>query len=150
MTTPKERELYEIATRAIIDEAAGKNIFAANYLWKLACISRTVDDIYDADQEVSREQLLELTEWFFVELPFNPFFREYRDLLESQHIAMWNAWMAANTWEKGDDTDQIYGHVWRDTHHEVFAVVAMLTQGPAKMKEVSSKIRSLFKKELGE
>ena len=130
MTTPKEREIYETATKAIIDEAAGKNIFA--------------------DQEVSREQLLELTEWFFVELPFNPFFREYRDLLESQHIAMWNAWMAANTWEKGDDTDQIYGHVWRDTHHEVFAIVAMLTQGPAKMKEVSSKIRTLFKKKLGE
>ena len=133
MTTPKEREVYECATRAIIDEAAGKNVF-----------------IYDADQEVSREQLLELTEWFFVELPFNPFFREYRDLLESQHIAMWNAWMAANTWEKGDGTDQIYGHVWRDTHHEVFALVAMLTQGPAKMKEVSSKIRTLFKKKLGE
>ena len=150
MTTPKERELYNQATDAIIEEAAGKNPFAAHYLWRLASISRTVDDIYDNDQPVSREQLLELVEWLFIELPFNPFFKEYKDVLQSQHLAMWNAWMAANTWEQGDETDQIYSHVWRDTHHEVFAVVAMLTQGPAKMKEVSSKIRSLFKKELGE
>ena len=150
MTTQKERDVYELATKAIIEEASGKNPFASSYLWELACISRTVDDIYDQDQEVSRTQLLRLTRWFFVELPFNPFFREYRDVLESQHVAMWNAWMAANTWEKGDETDQIYGHVWRDTHHEVFAIVAMLTQGPTKMEEVSSKIRTLFKKKLGE
>ena len=150
MTTQQERDVYELATQAIIEEASGKNPFAASYLWELACISRTVDDIYDQDQEVSRTQLLRLTRWFFVELPFNPFFREYRDVLESQHVAMWNAWMAANTWEKGDETDQIYGHVWRDTHHEVFAIVAMLTQGPTKMDEVSSKIRTLFKKKLGE
>ncbi len=150
MTTQKERDYYNQATDIIIKEASGKNPFAADYLFKLACISRTVDDIYDADQEVTREQLLELTEWFFVELPFNPFFQTYRDVLQSQHLSMWNAWMAANTWEQGDETDQIYGHVWRDTHHEVFAIVAMITQGPAKMKEVSSKIRKLFKKKLGE
>ena len=63
---------------------------------------------------------------------------------------MYIAWSAANLWEKGDETDQIYGHVGRDTHHEIVPIVAMLTQGPSKMKEISLKIRTLFKKQLGE
>ena len=150
MTTQKERDVYEDATLLIIAEAAGKNYAAYDYLWQLACVSRTVDDIFDQDQELTREQLLEAVEWLFIKLPSNPFFQTYRDTLHSQHLSMWNAWIAANEWEKGDETDQIYGHVWRDTHHEVFPIVALLTQGPDKMQEVSSKIRTLFKKKLGE
>jgi len=150
MTTQKERDAYEEATRAIIKEATGENIIAFDYLWQLACVSRTVDDIFDADQEVSRKQLLDAVQWLFIELPSNPFFQLHRDTLHSQHLSMWNAWIAANEWEKGDETDQIYGHVWRDTHHEVFPIVALLTQGPLKMEEVSMKIRKLFKKKLGE
>ena len=120
MTTPKEREIYETATKAIIDEAAGKNIFAANYLWKLACISRTVDDIYDQDQEVSRAQMLEAVEYLLIEMPFNPFFIRHRDTLQSQHVSMYNAWMAANLWEQGDETEQMYAHVWRDFFQEIW------------------------------
>jgi len=63
---------------------------------------------------------------------------------------MYNAWMAANLWDKGDDTCKIYSHVWRDTHHEIVPLVALLTQGPEKMVNVSMKIRKLFKKHLGE
>ena len=150
MTTQKERDAYEEATRMIIKDATGDNIIAFDYLWQLACVSRTVDDIFDADQEVSRKQLLDAVRWLFIELHSNPFFQLHRDTLHSQHLSMWNAWMAANEWEKGDETDQIYGHVWRDTHHEVFPIVALLTQGPFKMEEVSMKIRKLFKKKLGE
>ena len=150
MTTPKEREVYEKATREIIKEASGNNLIAFDYLWQLACTSRTVDDIFDADQEVSREQLIDAFKWLFIELPSNPFFQAHRDTLHSQHLSMWNAWIAANEWEKGDETEQIYGHVWRDPHHEVFPIVALITQGPKKMEEVSLKIRQLFKKHLGE
>ena len=58
--------------------------------------------------------------------------------------------MAANLWDKGDETDKVYAHVWRDFFHEIWPVVALLTQGPPKMNEVSLKIRKLFKKQLGE
>ena len=150
MTTQEERDVYEQATHEIIKEAAGSNMPAASYLWNLACISRTIDDIYDKDQNVTRMQMLEAIEYLLVEMPFNPFFQEHRDTLESQHLSMYNAWMAANLWEQGDETEQIYGHVWRDYHHEVWPLVAMLTQGPKKMNEVSLKIRQLFKKQLGD
>ncbi len=150
MTTQKERDVYEEATIEVIKTASGKNPFAFDYLWNIACISRTVDDIYDQDQELTRERLLRVVEYLFVEMPYNPFFQQYRDTLQSQHVSMYNAWMAANHWADGDETDQIYSHVWRDSIHEVVPIVALLTQGPDKMEEVSSKVRKLFKKKLGE
>ena len=150
MTTQEERDAYEEATRLIIREAAGDNMAAAHYLWNLACISRTIDDIYDQDKKVTRAKMLDAIEYLLIEMPFNPFFVEHRDTLQSQHVSMYNAWMAANLWEQGDDTDKVYAHVWRDFFHEVWPVVALLTQGPKKMNEVSLKIRTLFRKQLGE
>jgi hypothetical protein len=150
MTTQQERDVFTKYTIEIIKDAAGEDPHALDYLWKLMCISRTVDDLYDKDQEISHEQVLDAVRYLLVELPFNPFFCEFQDTLVSQHVSMYNAWMAANVWEKGDETEQIYGHVWRDTHHEVVPIVALLTQGPDKMKFVSEKIRKLFKKNLGE
>ena len=150
MTTQKERDYYTELTKEIIKEAAGKNKFAYDYLWKLMCISRTVDDIYDMDQEVTRNQLLEAIGYLLFEMPYNPFFMRHRDTLSSQHVSMHNAWMAANFWGEGDETDQIYAHVWRDYHQEVVPLVALLTQGSSKMQEVSFKMRQMFKKKLGE
>ena len=150
MTTQKERDVYEESTVLIIKKAAGKNVFAADYLWELAVFTRIWDDIYDQDQEVTREQLLHIIEWLFIKLPSNPFFQTHRDMLYSQHLSMYNAWMASNEWEKGDETDRIYYHVWRDHIHEVVPIVALITQGPAMMEEVSRQIRVLFKKKLGE
>ena len=150
MTTQQEREIFTERTKEIIKEAAGKNKFAYEYLWRIMCISRTVDDLYDDDQTVSTRSVLSAIEFLVVEMPYNPFFMKHRDTLTSQQVSMYNAWMAANLWEKGDDTCKIYSHVWRDTHHEIVPLVALLTQGPEKMVNVSMKIRKLFKKHLGE
>ena len=150
MTTQQERDYYTELTKEIIKEAAGKNKFAYDYLLRLMCISRTVDDIYDMDQNITRNQLLEAIGYLLFEMPYNPFFMKHRETLSSQHVSMYNAWMAANIWGDGDEVDKIYAHVWRDTHHEVVPLVALLTQGPEKMSEVSFKIRQMFKKKLGE
>ena len=64
MTTQKERDHYTKLTKEIIKEAAGKNKFAYEYLWKVMCISRTVDDVYDMDQKITRNQLLEACQKF--------------------------------------------------------------------------------------
>ena len=150
MTTLEERKVLGKATIDIISEAAGEDGFALEYLWMWARMSRTLDDIFDDDQVVTREELLEVFEYMFVKMPTNPFFNEYKDVLTSQHVSMYNAWMAANAWEQGDEVDQIYAHVWRDAHHEVVPIVALLTQGYEKMKEISDLIRKTFKKKLGD
>tara|TARA_R100001594_G_scaffold37804_1_gene68349 strand:- start:9738 stop:10190 length:453 start_codon:yes stop_codon:yes gene_type:complete len=150
MTTQQEREIFSERTEEIIREAAGKNKFAYQYLNKLMNITRIIDDMYDNDQTVTASDILGSLEFIVLELPYNPFFMKHRDSLTSQHVSMYNAWMAANIWGQGDETDKIYAHVWRDTHHEVVPLVALLTQGPEKMRYVSMKIRQLFKKNLGE
>jgi hypothetical protein len=150
MTTDKEREVIQIQTKSIIRDACGEDRDAAEYLWMIARITRTLDDIYDADQEVTREDMLEVLEYLFVKLPTNSFFNKNQAILLSQHLSMYNAWMAANLAENGDETDKIYAHVWRDTHHELIPIVAMLTQGYKKMQLVSLHIRRIFKNKLGD
>ena len=150
MTTQKEREIIEKKSNKVIELAAGGDANAAQYLWMLARITRVLDDVFDNDQVITREEHLEVLEYLFVRLPTNPFFVRHQDVLLSQHLSMFNAWMAANEAEKGDDTDQIYAHVWRDTIHEVIPIVALLTQGYDAMPPISQEVRKLFKKQLGE
>tara|TARA_B100000700_G_scaffold282502_1_gene334093 strand:+ start:129 stop:581 length:453 start_codon:yes stop_codon:yes gene_type:complete len=150
MTTQKEREIIEKKSNKVIELAAGGDANAAQYLWMLARITRVLDDVFDNDQVITREEHLEVLEYLFVRLPTNPFFIRHQDVLLSQHLSMFNAWMAANVAEKGDETDQIYAHVWRDTLHEVVPIVALLTQGYDAMPPISQEIRTLFKKQLGE
>tara|TARA_R100000458_G_C8171387_1_gene171742 strand:+ start:25 stop:477 length:453 start_codon:yes stop_codon:yes gene_type:complete len=150
MTTDAEREIIQHQTHAIIRSACGEDKDAAEYLWMIARITRTLDDIYDQDQNVTRSDLLEVLEYLFVKMPTNQFYIRNQDVLLSQHLSMYNAWMAANLADKGDETDKIYAHVWRDTHHELIPIVALITQGYEQMKLVSNKIRKLFKKQLGE
>ena len=150
MTTQQERETIEKKSNKIIELAAGGDANAAQYLWMLARITRVLDDVFDSDQVITREEHLEVLEYLFVRLPTNPFFIRHQDVLLSQHLSMFNAWMAANEAEKGDDTDQIYAHVWRDTLHEVIPIVALLTQGYDAMPPISQEVRKLFKKQLGE
>ena len=73
MTTQKERETIQQKSIDIIKEAGGTDSWARAYLWMLARITRTLDDIYDDDQEISREDLLEVFDYLFINLPTNQF-----------------------------------------------------------------------------
>ena len=150
MSTKEEREVLDKKAAKMIELASGNNTDAAQYLYMLSRITRVLDDVFDNDQVITREEHLEVLEYLFVRLPTNPFFIRHQDVLLSQHLSMFNAWMAANVAEKGDDTDQIYAHVWRDTLHEVIPIVALLTQGYDAMPPISLEVRKLFKKQLGE
>lgn len=150
MTTEQERTTIEEKSQWIIREACGNNPEAARYLWMIGRITRTLDDVFDADQEITREEHLEVLKYLFIELPSNKFYIKHFDTLTSQHFSMYNAWVASNKAEHGDETDRIYYHVWRDTIHELIPIVALLTQGMEKMESVSLKVRELFKKNLGE
>ena len=150
MSTPEERKTDLQKAIYIVKEACGEDKNAEQYLWMLCEVWRRLDDIYDQDVDVTREQTLEVIEILFLKLPTNVFFIRHQDVLLSQHLSMWNAWQASNKWENGDDTEKIYSHVWRYTIHEVIPIVALLTQGYDKMKTISIEVRKLFKTNLGE
>ena len=150
MSTPEERATDRPKGIYIIQEAAGEDKDAEEYLHMLMYVLRRYDDIYDKDNFVSREEVLEVIETLFLKIPTNAFYIRHQDVLMSQHLSMWNAWMASNKWENGDDTEKVYSHVWRYTVHEIFPVIALLTQGFDKMQIVSQEVRQLFKTNLGE
>ena len=136
MSSAKEREENDLKVDFIIGQAAGTDENAVEYLTLLSQALRTIDDIYDE------------VEILFVRLPSNKFYQENRECLFSQHVSMWNAWEISNVLYSGDDLDKLYAHVLRDYVNEILPVVALITQGHAKMKEINSLIRPLFKKEL--
>jgi hypothetical protein len=149
MTTKQERDENDLKVSFIIQKAAGENASAEEYLFLLSACARIVDDILDDFEKVTQEQLLTLAEILFVKLPVNTFYKTHQEFLFSQHLVMWNTWEMSNVLEQGDATDKIYAHVLRDYINEILPLVALLTQGQSKMKEVNAAIRSLFKKELG-
>lgn len=148
MSSTKEREENDLKVDFIISQVAGADENAVEYLTLLSQALRTIDDIYDEVEIVTQNELLAVVEILFVRLPSNKFYQENRECLFSQHVSMWNAWEISNVLYSGDDLDKIYAHVLRDYVNEILPVVALITQGHAKMKEVNSIIRSLFKKEL--
>jgi hypothetical protein len=150
MSSPQEREELNKKVDFIIKEAAGENQAASEYLYMLATCGRIVDDIFDQDIELAKEDLLTLAEILFVRLPANVFYREHQDFLFSQHVVMWNAWDISNVLSNGNATAKIYAHVLRDYINEVLPLVALLTQGHNKMKDINSLVRTLFQKELGD
>ena len=62
MTTPDERLRDTSLSLEIIKHAAGVEKAAEDYLYMLCRITRVIDDLYDNDQTVSREELLEVLE----------------------------------------------------------------------------------------
>ncbi len=50
MTTKEEREVIQKKSFDITNAAAGKDRHAQDYLWMIARITRTLDDLYDQDQ----------------------------------------------------------------------------------------------------
>lgn len=150
MSTLTKREQDILKCDFIIKEAAGKNESAFEYLTLLSSLARITDDVFDEFENVTQNDALTALEILFIRIPSNSFFKENQSTLFSQHVNMWNAWEASNILEKGDKTDQIYAHVLRDYINEILPLVALLTQGHNRMKEINSTIRSLFKKELGD
>ena len=148
MSSTEERKENDLKVDFIIGQASGTDENAVEYLTLLSQALRTIDDIYDEVEIVTQNELLAVVEILFIKLPSNKFYQENRECLFSQHVSMWNAWEISNVLYRGDDLDRIYAHVLRDYVNEILPVVALITQGHAKMKEINSLIRPLFKKEL--
>jgi len=143
------KHISEKLTNEIIPACCNGNKSAEAYLNRLFFVVRTLDDLYDGDFEVNKEDIAKA---FFIvggELYFNSFFKENIDTLMGLQIVGFNAWKNANEWEKSDnELKRIYAHVIRDFICELFSMVAFLTGGTKSMNEMSLKIRGFFLKEL--
>lgn len=137
-------------TEEIIPACCNGNKAAQAYLNRIFYIVRLVDDFYDRDVRVEREDVLKAFFMLTAELPSNNFYKEHIDGLTAIHIIGFNAWQDANEWEQEDDElKRLYAHVNRDFICELFSMVAFLTGGRKLMKEISLRVREFFLKEIG-
>ena len=82
----------------------------------------------------AKEDILKTYKILFISLPNNKFFQENYKFLFSQHLTMYNQWIVSNKWLNGNHIEQVYAHVWKDALHELVPLIALLTQGEAKME----------------
>ena len=142
MTTDAQREVIHNKTAAMMNKAAGNDMDAFEYLATIFFATRVIDDVVDNDKEIKHETYFTAMEALFVNLHMNKFFRDNYDMLVSQHITIWNTWLAANKYEiEGEDIDKVHARVWRLYIDELLPLVAYLTQGYDKMKELDNDIR---------
>ena len=142
MTTDAQRGVIHQKTSEMIHKAAGDDNAAFDYLATIFFATRVIDDVVDNDKEIKHESYFKAMEALFVNLHMNKFFRENYDMLVSQHITIWNTWLAANKYEQeGELIDKVHARVWRLYIDELLPLVAYLTQGHDKMKELDQDIR---------
>ena len=148
--TQTPAQVRQAIYKELIPACANGNKDAADYLRRICFIVRTVDDVYDGDKPVSRQDIVDSFFLFAGEIAGNKFFRQHIDQLTALHVVAFNAWQDANEWEQSDDSlKQMYAHVLRDYICDVFAYTAYLTGGRHHMRGLSLRIRAVFLKELG-
>lgn len=150
MSTKEVRAHQKETLLPLIQAITGKNIPAQEYLYSLAKAMRVIDDIYDEDYPVSKEEILEVIKTFIITIPMNSFYRKHQDLLLSHHITMWNTWSISNDLYTQGELDKVYAHVIRDYCYEIFVLVALLTQGEKHMNKINKLIRNVIKKPFDE
>lgn len=148
MSSPDQRQANHQKIGPLFDRAANGDPHARRYLEIIAGAARVLDDLWDGDVRVSREDALLAFYGALVELPSNPFWMKHGTFLTALNWAAINAWLDANELAKGDPTERIYAHVLRDQINEILPAVAHLTGGWKLAREVSTAMRAAFKKEM--
>lgn len=150
MSTTEERLSDNVKRDELINECCGNNESAKEYIYLLCTALRIADDIYDEDYPVTKNDIINAYKILFISLPSNKFFKENHDLLFGQHLVLYNQWIASNRWLNGNELEQMYAHFYKEGFNEIIPLVALLTQGEAKMIEISLKLRESFKSEIGD
>jgi hypothetical protein len=149
MSTVTERKLMDSTVDKIIPLACNGNKLAEKYLHDMAWVNRIIDDLYDKDYEVSRENIERAFFVLSIEIPTNPFYLSNFQSLMAQHVVIYNSWMDSNAWENDEaETKRIYAHVLKDYIGELLPLVAFLTGGTGLMRKISLQVRESYIKEL--
>lgn len=102
------------------------------------------DDLVDKDKPVTDADLARTLFALLTELPLNPFFDKYKHQLIPVIVTGINAWLDANTLEKGSSNDRVFSYVLRDWYAELIAYVIYLCRGRDYMRSVSMEVRHFF------
>lgn len=137
--------------KELIPKCANGNADADAYLRDIFFAVRIVDDVYDNDQEMIKNDIVQAFFNLMGKVPHNKFFQENINALSAIHVIGFNAWKNANGWSaSNDEAKRIYAHISRDFICEILILVAFLTGGQEHMEKISPQVRETFLKEFGE
>jgi hypothetical protein len=103
-----------------------------------------IDDLWDGDKPVTKDDLTRILFVVLTELPLNPFFDRFKMQLIPVIVTGVNAWLDANELEGGSDNDKVFSYVLRDWYAELIAFVIYLVQGRDYLRSVSMDVRRFF------
>lgn len=106
--------------------------------------AEVIDDLWDGDKPVTREDITRILFVMLTEFPLNPFFDRFKHQLVPIMVTGINAWLDANTLERGSDNDRVFAYVLRDWYAEMIAFVIYLARGRDYMRAVSMDVRAFF------
>jgi hypothetical protein len=118
--------------------------FAVEFLVQFGDAAELFDDMIDKDKDIPDEHVIRVLFSTWTELPVNPFFDQFKHQLIPVMVTGINAWLDANTLEKGSHNDQVFAYVLRDWYAELVAFVIYLTRGRDYMRQVSMDVRKFF------
>lgn len=117
---------------------------AIAFIIQFSDFCEVLDDLWDGDKEVTKDDLTRILFVAMTEMPINSFFDQYKANLIPVIVTGINAWLDANELERGGDNDKVFSYVLRDWYAELIAFVVYLTRGRAYMRSVSMDVRTFF------
>lgn len=122
-----------------------QNDSAVDFIVVVGDLCEVIDDLIDADKEVTKADIIRTLYTALVDLPSNPFFKSYSEYLVPVIETGINAWLDANELEKSHDKrDRMFAYVLRDQYMDVLFMCLTITRGRAKMREISLEVREFF------
>lgn len=118
--------------------------YAVEFIVAIGNACEFFDDVVDRDKDLPPAEaykvLLDLT----TQLPFNPFFEQFKGQLVPLLVVCINAWVNANELEQGTDEDKNMAFSLRLSGVELVLMSIYLLRGPEYMQGVSMEVRRLF------
>ncbi len=117
------------------------------FLW-LTTICETWDDLIDKDVEIGPDAINEAFIGALVELPRNPFYYQFRNLLEPLIISSINSWLDSEQFVKRDEEKwRMYAFFLRNEALALIPMIAYCLGGFNYMRQVSIASREFFSHE---
>lgn len=125
-----------------LSELTKGNELAAKFVISYVAFCHLIDDIYDADKEVTDKRLVLELMLFLEQIIMNPWVREHSQLLWPLIVAGANSWLDANEWERSEDKKKrLSSDVIKGQYHEVIWFVAFLCGGFQHQQNITSRFR---------
>lgn len=110
---------------------------ALSFLQDISRISELWDDLIDRDKVITEDQIEAAMMSALVSLPLNPFYQKHHTYLTPLVLQAINAWKDSNVLAKGNRSQRMLAYTLRHVDNQIVIALVFLTQGYAKMREVS-------------